>query len=197
MIDNTNFLNFISNEQSEVKSIFLDANINDTLRHKLLEYSFIRCVVNFQQFVSNCFAGYAAGEQSIQGYIPNRKLTFENAEHLRNFFMTLKKDYIDTFENGIKSYSKYIFKDDPFALIYQDSILWQDYNFARIIRNYLMHQSGAAEREYREVFNKPIGIINPYVDLLAISGTSSLYTRLTNSLANISKILVNPTPYFT
>lgn len=197
MIDNSTLVKNISDEQNFIKSIFAKAGLDDVIKNQLLEYSLIKCVVKTQQFISLCFDSYASGDVSSKGYIPKRKLAFVSPEHLHNFFDVLKKGYMETLESGIKDYSKHIFLEDPFALIVQDTKLWSDYNKARIIRNYLMHQSGSAEKEYREhIPDNKTGLIEPYKDLLKMTSSKSLYSQLTESLSNISEILVNPTPFF-
>ena len=201
MVDNTNLTREINSEQGFIQSAFTNTNINSDIRNRLLEYSFIKCVVLFQQFISQCFEEYASGGSSIKGYTPDRQLAFSSPEHLHSFLGMLKKGFnVDVLEGGIKDYSKHIFVlgKDPFALIFQDSTLWGNYNKARIIRNYIMHQSDSSTRDY---YDKILGGDNtkpivPHQDLLRVEGSASLYTKLTNDLKNISEILVDPRPYF-
>ena len=200
MVDNTTFLQLINDEKRNISVVFSNPSIDDDIKHKLLEYSLINCVVSFQTFISNCFDSYASGTASSSGYTPQRRLEFETPEHLHSIFSAVKKGYIDTFENGIKEYSKFIFPlgKDPFALIVQDATLWSNYNKARIIRNFLMHRSGLSEKEYRDnIPDNTTGDIKPYLDLLKMKNHQTLYTQLLDSLANITTILVNPEPYFT
>lgn len=198
MIDNNDVLTYITNEQKFMKEILANKELSSDIKNTLLEYSFIKCVVLTQEFISKCFDSYASGISSVKGYTPNRKLSFESSEHLHYFFKDLKKGYIDTFENGIKEYSKHIFIDDPFALIIQDSKLWTNYNKAIIIRNYLMHKSPSSIKEYREkILNNDNDVeIIPSRDLLAIKKGKTLYSSITESLKEIAIVLLDPRPYF-
>ena len=201
MIDNSSLFNDINSEQVFIQSVFSNPHISSIIEDRLLEYSFIRCFVKFQHFISLCFESYASGDSSVNGYTPERRLTFSSPEHLHSLFDMLRKGYnIDTLESGIKNYSKHIFVPgkDPFALIFQDNRLWTNYNKSRIIRNYLMHQSASSVKEYYDTIlggdnSKPIIASQ---DLRRIDSTETLYTELTESLKKISLVLVDPRPYF-
>ena len=199
-VDNTTLLNQIDGYIALVKRTTINPNIEEEVKNNLLEYSLIKCFVATQRFISDTFDEYCSGGNSVRGYTPERRLTFDSSLHLHSFFDALKKGYLDSLENGIKSYSKYIFVSgkDPFALVVQDSRLWSAYNKGRYIRNFLVHSSPSATNEYyQNILNgdKRIPIV-PSRDLKALHGRDSLFSIITNGLKDLSETLVDPRPLF-
>ncbi len=116
----------------------------------LFEAYFLKIYVAFENYLGDIFKKYCLGEPSSEGYIPKRKLEFENIDQLRNIICAGKKlnyvDYID----AIKNLSSDIFEENPFDIMLEDSENVTLFNQMTMLRNCIAHESDYSKRKYCE-----------------------------------------------
>ncbi len=120
---------------------------------KLIETAFFRVFVRFERFLHEAFENYALGKSSIRDFVPERKLPFENEQHLRGILKEKSKDYLDLNVDRIKNLSEHIFlntQNNPFFNTYEDAHFKKNYNEMKIIRDYLAHLSQESKNKYQE-----------------------------------------------
>jgi hypothetical protein len=110
--------------------------------------------VCFEKFISELFVSYSIGEPSEKGYLPERLLEFKDQKQLEVFIRPPSKPYID-YPSQIKNLSKYIFKKNPFDVIFTSCNYSGSYQDIIAIRNYVAHESGEARQKLIDrLFNK-------------------------------------------
>lgn len=137
---------------------------------KCFDIALLKIWVQFENFVSDLFVNYSIGVSSERSYFPERKLEFENEEHLNAFLKEGNKKYIEYFDK-ISNLSKHIFVDNPF-----DVMLATDYynivEQIKTIRNYVAHESNEAKSKF---INK------------CLSGNGNKFTNINDFLLSKNK----------
>lgn len=196
MIDNSDLKRYIDGNVKFIQRCMADKAISDDVKKELLEYSFFKIFTKVDLLISQAFFDYACGSSSSAGYVPQRRLTFQDEEHIRNFFISVRKGYVESFSAGIKDISKHIFaiNDDPFQLIIATSNLWQAYLQSKIIRDFIAHESAGAKKKYYNEFGITDGSIDAVSHILLekVRGGKTRYTYLIENLIFITDVIVDP-----
>lgn len=168
------------------------ANTSDNNRYDI---ALLKIWIQFERFVSELFVCYATGGQSEDGYKPNLKLCFVDESQLNAFLREGNRTYIE-YLMQIKKLSKHIFENDPFDIIFLDTVIHNAYNQIISIRNYIVHESGEAKSKMiktcfggrEDHFKEP----NDYLLTIERSTNKTYYTYYVEIIKNASKLLVNP-----
>ena len=157
---------------------------------ELYEIFFFKVYVKFEVYLSHIFENYCIGVSSGKGYSPNRKLEFNDKEHLR---AVLKgdKQYMDYIKK-IESLSKHIFVDNPFDLIFQVADNNTIFNQMIALRNYIAHESLESRKRYIENCLGGGQFIEPYKYLAKINRrkSKSNYTVFMDKIEEISDMIL-------
>lgn len=165
----------------------------------IYEIAFFKIFVKLELFLGDLFIHYSTGKMSEVGYIPARKLDFQDERHLKGVLKNGNSVYIDYLEK-IKNISKHIFKDEhnPFDLIFSDASYSGYYNQMKILRNYIAHESEESKQKYiKEVLNNRV-FIQPYKHLGKINRrySKTYYTIYIEKIKQITEILLDPGDFF-
>lgn len=167
-------------------------NSGISIDNSLYELAFFKIFIKFEKFLSECFENYAIGNSSTHGYCPTRRLTFDDLNHLNKVIKKDNRSFVNHFE-VIKNISDCFFHNNPFDIIKTDPTYSNVINQMKVIRDYIAHESSAAQTKYIQsvLNNRPF--IEPYQHLLATKrGTSkSFYTYYIGSIITISNFIIS------
>ena len=71
---------------------------HSTIDPSLYELAFFKIFIKFEKFLSDCFENYAIGISSSFGYCPNRRLNFDDIEHLHKVIKKDNQSFINHWE---------------------------------------------------------------------------------------------------
>lgn len=184
----------ITLENDELKAYIELCNEQLNPEAKLLyEASFLKIFVKFERYLSEMFELYCIGSQSSKGYIPRRKLEFQNAEHLRAVLRDGNKNYVDYIDK-IQKVSGHIFIKNPFSVIFEEATNSTLFNKMVCMRNYIAHESPESRKKY--IKNCLSG--NSFIDvgdyLLKIDRRRSItnYSVYIEKIIEISELILYP-----
>ncbi|MBO7081923.1 MAG: hypothetical protein J6V99_07825 [Neisseriaceae bacterium] len=164
---------------------------------KQYDIALFKIWIKFEQFISKLFELYATGQSSETGYIPNRRLEFQNEEHLNLFLRGKSKPYIE-YWGVIEHLSKHIFVENPFDILVSDATITSSFKEIRAIRNYIAHESGEAKRKLvKSCFSgndKHFREPNDYLTSRNKTTKNSYYTDYVETISNTVEILIDPRP---
>lgn len=117
-----------------------------------IEMAFFKIFVKFENFVIEMIIQYATGTQSSKGYIPERRLKFDDVKHLKD---TIDTDYIDLGPKTKKLVAQIFHQNNPFSHFF-DSAESDFFEKLRSVRNYIAHESLEAKEKYKRsaLFNR-------------------------------------------
>lgn len=176
-------------EISKWNTIF---NSESQIDNSLYELAFFKVFIKFEKFLSICFENYAVGTPSSYGYCPNRRLVFDDIDHLNKVIKKENRSFVNHFDL-IKGISECVFSDNPFDIIRTDAVYTNILNQMKVLRDYIAHESNAARNKYITNILNNRDFIEPYQHLLTIKrGTqSSYYTYYINSIVEVSNYIIN------
>lgn len=163
-----------------------------TIDPTLYELAFFKVFIKFEKFLSDCFENYAIGNGSSTGYSPNRRLNFDDLDHLNKVIKKENRSFVNHYE-VIKNLSDCFFHDNPFDIIKTDPTFTSIIGEMKIIRDYIAHESTAAKAKYiSSILNNRV-FIEPHVHLLNIKRNTSIsyYTHYIDSIITISNFIIN------
>lgn len=148
----------------------------------LIEYAFLKIYIKFEKLLVSLIKLYATGNSSIQGYSPNRRLTFQDEIHFKK---TLKINFLSIDEDIIRVISSVFESNNPFTF-FLDSSDQEFFNKMKIIRNFLAHESIESKEKYlRNVLFSEI-FIEPKVYLLRNVSKDIKHSNFSNFISIIS-----------
>lgn len=164
----------------------------------IYEIALFKIFVKLEVFLSELFVYYSTGNEGNNGYVPMRKLNFEDESHLRGVLKSGNSPYIDYLDKII-NISKHIFqnKKDPFELIFSDASYFVYYNQMKTLRNYIAHESEESKRKYiKEVLgNKDFTEPYKYLSKINKKYSKTHYTIYTEKIKEITEILLEPSDF--
>lgn len=180
-------------ENDELKRYIRECNQNLSPSLPILyEASFFKIYVKFEVFLSDVFENYCVGIKSDKEYCPERKLKFEDKEHLRAVLRG-DRQYIEYIKK-IESLSKYIFVDNPFNVLFDvaDNLTLMNQMIA--LRNYIAHESGESRVKYIKTCLGNGQFIEPYEYLLKRNRATSKsnYTIYVDKIIELSYLILEP-----
>lgn len=179
---------------SEIEKWNTHFGLNTNIDNVIYELAFFKIFIKFEKFLSDTFECYATGTPSIHNYCPDRRLNFDDLEHLNK---VIKKDnsFINHFD-VIKNISDCFFTNNPFEIIKSDANYSSTVNTMKYIRNYIAHESTTARNKYVKNVLNDRGFIEPYEHLLSIkrSTNKSFYNYYITSIIEISNFIVRTPP---
>lgn len=167
--------------------------------NRIYELAFFKIFVKFELFLSNLFIKYSIGISSETGYIAERKLLFENEQHLKAILKNNNANYVN-YSEKIQSLSKEIFlsEKDPFSLVFRDPRLNDAYQKMVILRNYIAHESNESKKKYTETLIITGPFLEPGEWLIKKprNNPKTNYTIFIEIIEEIIGILIKPNDYF-
>lgn len=159
------------------------------------DIALLKIWIQFEKFTAELFVNYATGIPSEEGYSPTLNLQFSSAEQLNVFLREGTKKYVD-YPRQIEKFSKHIFTNDPFSVIFQDTDNKSAYDQIVAIRNYIAHESAEAKIKMTKLcfsgneskFKEP----NEYLKSIPQGQNQSYFTYYTQKIHDITTLLVNP-----
>lgn len=157
----------------------------------LYEASFFKIFVKFEVYLTNVFENYCIGSASGKGYCPQRKLVFEDKEHLRAILRG-DKQYVDYIKK-IEALSKHIFVDNPFNVIFDVADNLTILNQMIALRNYIAHESGESKIRYVKTCLGNGNFVEPSTYLLKRNRRTSKsnYTIYIDKMIEISELIMD------
>jgi hypothetical protein len=143
-----------------------------TIDPTLYELAFFKVFIKFEKFLSDCFEKYAVGLGSSSGYLPNRRLNFDDLDHLNRVIKKENISFVNHYE-VIKKLSDCFFHDNPFEIIKSDPTFTTIIGQMKIIRDYIAHESTAAKTKYITTILNNRPFIEPHVHLLLVKRNTS------------------------
>ncbi|NLK92559.1 MAG: hypothetical protein GX273_05420 [Bacteroidales bacterium] len=158
----------------------------------IYELAFFKIFIKFEKFLSDTFENYAIGNSSIHGYCPNRRLNFEDIDHLNKVIKKENRSFVNHYDL-IKNISDCFFLDNPFEIIKTDPKYTTIINQMKSIRDYIAHESDSARNKYVTNVLNDRPFIEPSVHLMTIKKNynKSYYTYYTKSIIEISSFIIN------
>jgi predicted nucleic acid-binding OB-fold protein len=134
---------------------------------------------------------YCIGVPSCNGYAPQRKLKFDDEEHLRAILRSSEKGFIKYFDK-IDSISKHIFIDNPFNIMLEEADNKTIYYQMLALRNYIAHESPESRKKYITTCLNNREFIEPSDYLMEIRRRTSKsnYTTFMNKIDEISTLIL-------
>ncbi|CAB1245757.1 conserved protein of unknown function [Ruminococcaceae bacterium BL-4] len=182
-------------------------NWEDKISHDkdLSAIAIMNIYTKMEKYFTKMFIMYASGEKSSAGYVPRRRLCFEDESHLINFLKLQGGQFID-YMKIIENFTKFIFviNEDPFLLVFSDSKFYNVYKKSKIIRNYVAHESAESKNLYIKdcLCIKKLGETSKFIEpnkylLGKKKGIEiSRFTYFVNEIAQISNVIIDPRKYF-
>lgn len=157
----------------------------------IYEIAIFKIFVKLEVFLSDLFVYYSIGNPTESGYMPKRKLKFEDEKHFMGVFKNSKSSYIDYLDK-IENTSKHIFENEknPFDLIFLEPRYLTYYKEMKVIRNYVAHESNESKDKYIKTVLNNKEYIPPYEYLSKINKKKgktnySIYIEVINNIVNI------------
>lgn len=122
-------------------------------RGEFLEIAFFKIFVKFERLILDLIIQYSTGQYSSEEYLPERRLEFEDFEHLKNTITD--KKHIDI-SNRMDKLVTQIFRDNnPFSFFFNSEDR-DFYNRMKYLRNYIAHESPESRNAYKKnvLFNQ-------------------------------------------
>ena len=161
----------------------------------LYEAYFLKIYVAFENYLGEIFEKYCLGNPSSEGFVPDRRLSFETLEQVRNVINSGKmQNYIDYIDK-IKCLSKDIFRENPFDIILEDAENVTIFNQMTAIRNCIAHESDYSKKKYQEACLNGQEYKSPGVFLMSKNKRSSksYYSIFIDKIKTISVGLISNT----
>lgn len=151
--------------------------------------------IQFEKFIGNLFVAYSTGQPSEYGFVPDLKLRFESEEQLNAFLREGNRTYVD-YLTQIERLSKHIFVNNPFDVIFLDSVANDAYHQIVAIRNYIAHESGEAKgKMIKTCFGgdeTKFKVPNDFLLTQIHKTGKTYYTHYVDIMRNVVLLLVNP-----
>ena len=164
---------------------------------EMLELAFFKIFIKFEKFISDIFICYSIGNDSCENYCPNRKLNFNDENHLNALLKKENKSFVNHYDAVFKV-SEYIFIDNPFEILSRDANFCSDILNMKTIRDYIAHESSHSTRLYcdrvlnSQNFIKPYEFLNKNKKGKAISNYTHYIELMINASDYIIKGPANP-----
>lgn len=169
------------NELKQQIDFWCEWSINDTSGR--FDIALFKIWVKFEKFLSIVFVNYSLQISLHGSYRPRLKITFQNEEQFNAFLRDGSKRYIEYYKK-IKNLSKFIFEDNPFAILYEDIEISDVVSKVIAVRNYVAHESEESKSKYvNECLNgKPFIDPNDYLRELKEEQNVSNFTSFIDSI---------------
>lgn len=157
----------------------------------LIDLAFFKIFVKFEKLLLDSIINYAIGNKSSKDYIPNRKLQFQDFEHLRK--TVTDKQYIDV-SNRLGQLCDQLFEENnPFTFFFNSSDQ-QEYKCMQAIRNYIAHESPESHEKFKKIVlnNKDKSLTPNDFLLLQKSRGSTYFNSYIEMLKNYAILFVSP-----
>jgi hypothetical protein len=158
---------------------------------EILELAFFKIFIKFEKFISDIFVSYSVGNKSFENYCPNRKLCFNDEDHLNAILKKENKSFVNHYETVFRL-SEHIFVDNPFEIISTDANFCSDILNMKTIRDYIAHESSHSKRLYCERVLNSMNFIKPYEFLSKKKKSTSVsyYTHYVELMKESSEYII-------
>lgn len=187
MLDNSELINKITKWENILE------NNKTTYNDELYEIAFFKIFIKFEKFLSVCFEEYCVGNETTDGYCPNRKLNFIDINHLKKVIKHQSQTFINHIDFIKISDCFFDDSDNPFDIIRIDPTYNGIFDQMKKIRNFIAHESDEAKSKYSEIMNNNFKPVCKFLSTKKKGKSISNYTYYTEAIKKISNYILGKT----